>query len=93
MNHSRSFSGRAPLAQSTLPAKPEADKLSAEAQRWSLRWRQSLLSQSERSPHSPRKVATRKEVFILATSADFGSYRQVAEDAGLTLGAPWPLIC
>jgi len=32
-------------------------------------------------------MATRKEVFISATSADLGSYRQVAKEAVLTLGA------
>jgi hypothetical protein len=32
-------------------------------------------------------MVTRKEVFISATSADLGSYRQVAKDAVLTLGA------
>jgi hypothetical protein len=32
-------------------------------------------------------MATREEVFISATSADLGSYRQVAKDAILTLGA------
>ena len=32
-------------------------------------------------------MAARKEVFISATSADLGSYRQVVKDALLTLGA------
>ena len=32
-------------------------------------------------------MATRKEVFISATSADLASYRQVAKEAVLTLGA------
>jgi hypothetical protein len=32
-------------------------------------------------------MGTRKEVFISATSADLGSYRQVAKEAVLTLGA------
>jgi hypothetical protein len=32
-------------------------------------------------------MASRKEVFISATSADLGSYRQVVKDALLTLGA------
>jgi len=32
-------------------------------------------------------MATRKDVFISATSADLGSYRQIAKEAVLTLGA------
>jgi hypothetical protein len=32
-------------------------------------------------------MAARKHVFISATSADLGSYRQVVKDALLTLGA------
>jgi hypothetical protein len=32
-------------------------------------------------------MGARKEVFISATSADLGSYRQVAKEAVLTLGA------
>jgi hypothetical protein len=32
-------------------------------------------------------MGTRKEVFISETSADLGSYRQVAKEAVLTLGA------
>ena len=32
-------------------------------------------------------MAARKEVFISATSADLGSYRQVVKEALLTLGA------
>ena len=43
-----------PVAPSTSPAKPEADKLSAEAPKVVFRCRQSLLSQGEKSPHSPR---------------------------------------
>jgi hypothetical protein len=39
-------------------------------------------------------MAARKEVFISATSADLGSYRQVVKDAFLTLGAhPIQSVC